>query len=68
MDVLKAKAVKFLKGAAIAAAGAIIGYVSTNIIPDLEVSGASATTIAVLSAAINLIKVAFQKVQPAEVR
>jgi len=44
---------KFLRGAAIAAVGAALAYVTTTVIPALEVSGTSAVTIALISAAVN---------------
>lgn len=58
----KAKWLKIAKGAAISAVGAVLAYVSGTVIPDLEVSGASAAIVAVLSAAVNVAKVILQKV------
>jgi hypothetical protein len=47
---------KFLRGAAIAAVGAALAYVSATVIPALEVSGTSAVAIAILSMAVNGLK------------
>ena len=58
----KEKILKFVRGAAIAAAGAVLAYVSGEVIPDLEVSGVGATTVAIVSMAVNGIKLIFQKI------
>jgi hypothetical protein len=47
---------KFLRGAAIAAVGAALAYVSATVIPALEVSGTSAVAIAIMSMAVNGLK------------
>lgn len=53
---------KWLRGAAIAAGGAVLGYLSSVVMPSLEASGA--TIIAMLaSAAINAAKLYFQKLE-----
>lgn len=58
------KWVKFAKGAAIAAAGACLAYVSAQVLPALEVSGTSAVVIALLSSAVNGLKLILSKVEP----
>lgn len=58
----KEKWLKVAKGALISAAGAVLAYLSGSVIPDLEVSGASAAVVAVLGAAVNVAKVILQKV------
>ena len=47
---------KFARGAAIAATAAVLAYVSATVIPALEVDGTSAVVVALLSMAVNGIK------------
>ena len=56
----KTKWIKFAKGAAIAAAGAVLAYVSSTVIPDLQAGGA-VTLAAVLAMGVNLIKLLLSK-------
>jgi len=58
------KFAKFAKGAAIAVAGAALAYVSATVIPSLEVDGTSATVVALLSMAVNGLKLLLTKVAP----
>lgn len=59
------KWVKFAKGAAIAAAGAVLAYGSSVVIPDLEAAGL-ATIAMVASSLVNLAKLALSKANPSE--
>jgi len=60
-ETIKAKLVKFARGAAIAAAGAVLAYLSGTVIPDLEVSGTGATVVALLSMGVNGLKLVLSK-------
>ena len=51
---------KWLKGAAIAAGGAVLTYVGAVVITDMQ-SGGAVTLAAILSMAINAIKLVIEK-------
>lgn len=57
------KIAKFLKGAAIAAAGAALAYVGGVVIPSLQVDGQSAVLVGLLSAAVNGLKLMLSKIE-----
>lgn len=61
----KVKWIKFAKGAAIAAAGAVLAYGSSVVVPDLEAAGL-ATIAMVASSLVNLAKLALSKVDSGE--
>jgi hypothetical protein len=58
--------VKFLKGAAIAAATGLLAWGSTVLIPSLEANGTSAIVIALLGSAINGAKLIVEKLKARE--
>ena len=58
------KVAKFLRGAAIAAAGAALAYISGTVIPSLEVDGTGATVVALLSIATNGLWQLVRKLEP----
>lgn len=63
---MKTKILKWLRGAAIAAVGAVLAYLTAEVIPNLEMSGASALWVAVLSSGVNAIKLVLQKVDDSD--
>lgn len=56
----KTYGIKWLKGAAIAAAGSVLAYAGTIVISDMQASGA-VTVAAIAAMAINALKLAFEK-------